>query len=325
MKFGLLSPQGFLYGLPKDSTSALRKIMKLAEIAEELGFHSVWVTDHFIPFPFITSDNVLEAWTLLSFLASKTYKIRLGTLVTCNLYRFPTVLAKMASTLDVLSRGRLEFGIGACWYAEEFSRYGITYPRFSERIRMLDEALEIIKLSWTKREVNYHGKYYRVKGLIMEPKPIQKPHSPVVIGGSSKSILYVVAKHANKWNYMGEPKFIKKKYGFIRKECLRLGRKNCNIKITYLTWIISDKNTSSLTIYLLKFVSLFARRTLSKIALRDLKILFRPGGYILGTYAMITEKIRELEDMGVSELIIYFPIVSEEVIENFTKHVIDKV
>ena len=120
----------------------------------------------------------------------------------------------MASTLDVLSGGRLEFGIGACWYAEEFSRYGIAFPRFSERIRMLDEALVIIKLSWTGREVNYHGKYYRVKGLIMVPKPIQKPHPPVVIGGSSKSILNVVAKHANKWNYMGKPQLIKKKIQF---------------------------------------------------------------------------------------------------------------
>ena len=171
--------------------------LTIAKEAEQLGYDSVWVSDHFI------SPNGrpygLEAWTVLSALASSTRKIRLGTYVLCNQFRHPSLLAKMASTLDNISKGRLELGIGAGWLRDEHTAFGFEWKKHSERVERLRETVEIIKQLWTKNHVSYEGKHFQLKHATLEPKPYQNPHPPVWVGGNSEAIRKIVAELGDGW------------------------------------------------------------------------------------------------------------------------------
>jgi len=171
--------------------------LTIAKEAEQLGYDSVWVSDHFIS-PNSRSYG-LEAWTVLSALASSTHKIRLGTYVLCNQFRHPSLLAKMASTLDNISKGRLELGIGAGWLRKEHLAFGFNWDKHSARIERLRETIEITKTLWTKDRMSYVGKYFQLKEATLEPKPFQKPHPPVWIGGNSEIIRKVVAELGDGW------------------------------------------------------------------------------------------------------------------------------
>jgi probable F420-dependent oxidoreductase len=171
--------------------------LTIAKKAEQLGYDSVWVSDHFI------SPNGrpygLEAWTILSALASSTHKIRLGTYVLCNQFRHPSLLAKMAATLDNVSGGRLDLGIGAGWLRDEHLAFGFGWDKHSARVERLREAVEMIRKLWTENHVSYEGKYFQLKDATLEPKPLQKPHLPIWIGGNSNSIRKVVADAGDGW------------------------------------------------------------------------------------------------------------------------------
>ncbi len=163
-----------------------------------------WTFDHFIPLGPDTTGPQLEGWTLLGALAARTERLRLGLMVTGNIYRHPAVLAKIGATVDVISRGRLDFGIGAGWNELECSMYGIPLYTPGERIRRLGEACEVFKRLWTETVANFDGKYYQLKDARCEPKPVQKPYPPYVIGGSGEQLtLRIVAQYANIWNFVG--------------------------------------------------------------------------------------------------------------------------
>ncbi len=163
-----------------------------------------WAFDHFIPLGPDPTGPQLEGWTLLAALAARTERIRVGLMVTGNTYRHPAVLAKIGATVDVISHGRLDFGIGAGWNELESNMYGIPLYTPGERIRRLGEACEVIKRLWTETVANFDGKYYQLKDARCEPKPIQKPYPPFVIGGSGEQLtLRVVAQYANIWNFAG--------------------------------------------------------------------------------------------------------------------------
>src|SRR3989440_5241037 len=163
-----------------------------------------WAFDHFIPLGPDPTGTQLEGWTLLGALAARTERLRLGLMVTGNIYRHPAVLAKIGATVDVISHGRLDFGIGAGWNELECSMYGIPLYTPGERIRRLGEACEVIKLLWTETVANFDGKYYQLKDARCEPKPVQKPNPPFVIGGSGEQLtLRIVAQYANIWNFVG--------------------------------------------------------------------------------------------------------------------------
>ncbi|MFN4336919.1 MAG: TIGR03560 family F420-dependent LLM class oxidoreductase [Candidatus Nitrosocaldus sp.] len=200
IEVGVLLPQGWIDDL---NGLGFEYIKRFALTAETLGFDSLWAYDHFIPYreyrPFI-GKPMLECWTLLSAIAAVTSKIRIGQVVTCNSYRNPALLAKMASTLDYVSNGRLEFGIGAGWYEEEYISYGYTFPRARVRVEQLDEALSIIKSMWVDEASTFHGRYYDVSDAINYPKPLQRPHPPIMVGGSGRLLLKVAAKHADIYN-----------------------------------------------------------------------------------------------------------------------------
>jgi len=148
----------------------------------------------------------MEAWTLLTALVRDTRRIRIGILVTCNGYRNPALLAKMAATVDVLSNGRLIHGIGSGWFAEEYDGYGYEFPDVPVRLAQLDESLRLQKLLWTTERPSFDGRYYRLREAWCEPRPLQKPHPPILIGGGGEKVLLrLVARHAQLWNCAGEP------------------------------------------------------------------------------------------------------------------------
>lgn len=185
-----------------------------------------WAFDHFIPLGPDPTGPQLEGWTLLGALAARTERLRLGLMVTGNTYRHPAILANIAATVDVISHGRLDFGIGAGWNESEHSMYGMPLYSPGERIRRLGEACEVIKLLWTEPVTNFDGKYYQLKDARCEPKPVQQPYPPFVIGGSGEQLtLRVVAKYANIWNFVGgSSEVFNHKQEVLDRYCTEIGR-----------------------------------------------------------------------------------------------------
>lgn len=170
-------------------------------VAEEAGFDHLWPFDHLIALGSDPAAPIFDGWTILGAIAATTKRIRIGLNVTGNPYRHPGVLAKIAVTIDHLSQGRLEVGMGAGWNEPEFQMYGLPFPRASDRIRMLDESIQAMKLLWTEPRATFPGRFYQLTEAIAEPKPVQRPHPPIWIGGSGpQHTLRVVAQHADVWN-----------------------------------------------------------------------------------------------------------------------------
>jgi F420-dependent oxidoreductase-like protein len=173
-------------------------------IAEEGGFDHLWVFDHLNPIVGELTGVEWEGWTLLAAMAEATSRVRIGVMVTANTYRHPAVLAKMAVTVDHLSGGRLEFGLGAGWAEVEHRMLGLDFPPVGERISRLGEACEVIRKLWTEEVADHDGPAYRLVGAIQNPKPLQKPHPPIWLGGAGeRQTLRVVAEHADVWNLAG--------------------------------------------------------------------------------------------------------------------------
>ena len=193
------------------------------------------VFDHFYPINVADSTGpCLEGWTLLAALAAQTERLRLGVMVTGNTYRHPAVLANMGATVDHISHGRLDFGIGAAWNEQEHAAYGIPLFAPGERIRRLGEACEVIRRLWTEETVTFAGKYYQLTEARCEPKPVQKPYPPVIIGGSGEQLtLRVVARYANIWNAAaaagGAAEFTRKS-GILDEHCAAIGRDPAEIE-----------------------------------------------------------------------------------------------
>jgi F420-dependent oxidoreductase-like protein len=193
--------------------------------AERLGYDAAFAYDHFVAVMMDPYDPCLEAWTALAALAARTTRLRLGVLVTGNTYRHPAVLAKMATTVDVVSGGRPEFRIGAGWFEPEHRSLGIPFRTAGERCAMLDEALHVIRALWTERDVSFDGRFYRLAGAIAEPKPIQQPHPPIVVAGSGeRRMLRVVARHADGWSSFGSPSVCARKIAVLVEHCRAEGR-----------------------------------------------------------------------------------------------------
>ncbi|MFQ6011889.1 MAG: TIGR03560 family F420-dependent LLM class oxidoreductase [Nitrososphaerales archaeon] len=217
--------------------------------AEELGYESVWMTDHFFPFPQPTNKAYLEVLSVLSGLASVTSKIRLGILVLSNSYRLPSMLAKISSTIDNISDGRLEFGLGAGWFEPEYTAYGYPYPKASVRIAQLKEALQIIKLMWTQETPSFEGKHYKISEVLCSPKPTQKPHPPITVGGEGERILHVVAEEADRWNFRGYFATIedfKKKSLELDNICKDVGRDPATVQRSIAGLLTTDADENKL-------------------------------------------------------------------------------
>ena len=203
MRFGAFVPQGWRHDLVEIPVEKHWETMTgVARTIEQGGYESLWVYDHFHTVPLPTQEVTYEAWTLMAAVAVATDTVRIGQMCTCNTYRPPSYLAKVAASIDVISGGRLEMGIGAGWYEHEHDGYGYPFLKPSERIGMLREGVEIMKAMWTEDEVNYDGKYYQLKGAISQPKPLQDPHIPFwIAGGGERLTLNIAARHAQYTNF----------------------------------------------------------------------------------------------------------------------------
>ena len=212
---------------PRDVPYAVRR--DYWREAEALGYDWASVGDHFIANPIFgahDTDPWLEAWTSLAALAEATDRLHVGVLVTSVGYRHPAVLAKMAATLDVIAGGRLEFGIGAGYLEAEYRMYGLPFPPASVRIAQLDEAIQVCKLLWTQERANFAGKYFTLTDAVCEPKPVQRPHPPIWLGGmGEQKTLRVVAEHADGWNAFPMPvPQLQHKLDVLRGHCAAVGR-----------------------------------------------------------------------------------------------------
>lgn len=212
----------------QDTTiEALRTVWRLAD---ESGFDHVWDFDHFASIGAGGPDRpVYEGWALQAAMAEATKRVRIGCMVTGNTYRNPALLAKVAVTVDHLSGGRLEFGIGAAWAAIEHSMYGL--EGLDHRVGRLSESLQIIRSLWTEERTNFDGRYYKMTDAIANPKPIQKPYPPIWIGASGPSTIRLVARHADVWNIGGgEPDRVSELIQILEEACTAIGRDSSAIR-----------------------------------------------------------------------------------------------
>jgi F420-dependent oxidoreductase-like protein len=221
IKFGVFLP---FYAFRNTKTGSLFNLIRDITLeCERLGYHSVLLDDHLM----LNKMPILECWTTLSALSSATKTVRLGTMVTCNSFRNPALLAKMAATIDNISDGRLELAIGAGVQKNEHNAYGFPFPPTKARIERLNEAVEIIKKMWTEEKASYNGKHYTIKDSVCEPKPVQKPHLPITIGGGGEKLtLQVTARHADRhdWGYIPSVEEYKRKLKVLEKHCAAVGR-----------------------------------------------------------------------------------------------------
>jgi F420-dependent oxidoreductase-like protein len=202
-----------------------RELEGLCQRCEEIGFDSAWLMDHFTWGP---TSSVLECWTTLTALACETRRIHVGSFFLCNGYRNPALVAKMAATLDVISDGRLELGVGAGWKEDEYKAYGYNFGTKAERIARLDEAVTIMKLMWSGKPVTFNGKYYHISEAVCRPKPVQREGPRLWIGGGGEQLtLRVTAKHANACNFSGISTTLEtfeRKLAILEHHCRHIGR-----------------------------------------------------------------------------------------------------
>jgi len=208
----------------------IEQLRAVWRIADEAGFDHVWDFDHLASIGEGGPDRpIYEGWTLQAAIAEATKRVRIGCLVTGNTYRNPALLAKIAVTVDHLSGGRLEFGIGAAWAEIEHQMYGI--DGLDHRVGRLSESLQIIKSLWTEDRTNFEGRYYRMTDAIANPKPLQKPHPPIWIGASGATTLRLVARHGDVWNISGgDPDRVKELTARLDDACGAVGRDPAEIR-----------------------------------------------------------------------------------------------
>ena len=233
--FGVFIPQGWkmeLQGI-EGAEAKWNTAVDIAVLAEQLGYDSLWVYDHFHNVPRPAHEAVFECWTTIAAMSQRTSRIRLGQMVGCNSYRNPGLLAKITSTVDVISGGRLDWGIGAGWYESEYKGYGFEFAKPSERIGMLKETVEIVKSMWTNAETTYDGKHYKLSRAQCDPKPLQQPHPPVWIGGGGEQLtLRVVAQHADVSNFGSSLEEFISKREILKGHCVTVGRDEDTIRKT---------------------------------------------------------------------------------------------
>ncbi|MHA2365691.1 MAG: LLM class F420-dependent oxidoreductase [Candidatus Hodarchaeales archaeon] len=243
MKVGLQIPN---FTFPSGSEGFADEIKNIVTTAEDAGFYSIWVMDHFFqlgnpdkPGPLLgpPGDDMHEGYSVLNYVAAHTSKVKLGTMVTGNIYRYPGMLVKTATTLDVMSGGRAYFGLGAGWYQLESEALGLPFHNWKIRFEMLEEALQITKQMWSDDDGEFNGKHYQLKQTMCHPQPLQKPHPPILIGGMGpKKTLRFVAKYADACNLftgagMGP---VENAINVLKKHCKREGRDYEEIEKTTL-------------------------------------------------------------------------------------------
>jgi F420-dependent oxidoreductase-like protein len=288
--FGVFMPQGWKMELSSiDGAEAKwQRAVELATLAEELGYDSLWLYDHVHNVPKPAHEAVFECWMTAAAISQRTSRIRIGQMVGCNSYRNPALLAKMTSTFDVISGGRLDWGIGAGWYQNEYEAYGYEFPPAKVRIGMLREAVEIVRSMWSEQETTYDGRYYKLVRANCDPKPLQQPRPPILIGGGGEQLtLRVVARLADRSNFGGKPDEFAHKTEVLRRHCKDVGRDYDEIEKTWSPEV-------------------FVRETEQEVIDAGSQSFWGEpfdswsAGNLVGTPEQVAEKIRTYMDLGVN-------------------------
>ncbi|MCI0794788.1 MAG: LLM class flavin-dependent oxidoreductase [Chloroflexi bacterium] len=278
--------------------------------ADTLGYHSATLYD-------LLNSPALECWTTLSALAAVTERIRLTPLVLANLYRPPALLAKMSATLDVISRGRLELGIGAGGGGGDHRASGISFPSTAERVRMLEEAVELIKKSWIEDRADFQGRYYSLEQSLNEPKPVQQPHPPVLIGGHGEThLLRAVARHADICNIGFEMSLEEHqaKMEILKRHCNEFGRDAAEIEVTHNTRVVIGATQG-------EFEALAAQGAAGDNVSFSAYIESLSRG-IAGTPEQCIQQLARYVDSGIRYFFLLFPDpISSESLELFAREV----
>jgi F420-dependent oxidoreductase-like protein len=288
VRVGLQIPN-FTY--PEGSAQIAGTLEKIARATEDAGFYSLWVMDHFFQISMIGPPELemLEGYTALGYLAALTHRVKLGTMVTGVIYRYPGILVKTVTTLDVLSKGRAYFGIGAAWNEQEAKGLGTPFPPLGTRFEMLEEALQITRQMWSANNGPYRGKHYQLEQSLCTPQPLSKPYPAILVaGGGEKKTLRLVAQYADACNIYGPPETVRAKLAILRGHCDALGRNYDAIEKT----------------------------TLGTVDLQPGKMTVRE----------VLDQCKTLADLGVDQVIYNLPNVHEiDVLHTFGKEIIPAV
>jgi F420-dependent oxidoreductase-like protein len=287
IRFGIHSGQ---------QNSSYEDYQALWKMAEDLGYDWASVFDHFLPIQSDPEGPCFDGPTLLSAMAAQTSRIRCGIIVVGNTYRNPAVLANIATTIDHVSNGRLELGIGAAWYEMEHQEYGIPFPTAGRRIRMMGETAKILKSLWTEHRTTFEGRYYQVRDALCEPKPLQKPHIPLWIGGMGEQLtLRMVAESADGWNtfFMPEEAYLHK-LDVLAAHCADVGRDPALIrKALVLQAVIGEDE---------KEIASRAERVGARFGVRDIESLRQRA--LVGTPEQCVDQLRSYVKLGVGDFLV---------------------
>lgn len=286
------------------------------ELDRDSNFDSLWLMDHFVTgfgTAFGSEGECLESWTALAALAQATSRVRLGVLVTGNTYRHPAVLAKQATTVDHISGGRLEFGIGAAWHSYEHESFGIRFYTTRERLERLDEAVQVIKLLWTQPRPKFEGRYYQLKEPPYNPPNVQSPHPPILVGGGGENrTLRTAARYADASNVMGTPEEVAHKFRVLEERCREAGRDFSQIRRTVQVPLFLSDDPA------------FRQRVVQGIAsARGVSEDQAARSLLLGSIDEVKQQVKAFIDAGVQEFMLaQWPRFHAESLRRFSEQVI---
>jgi F420-dependent oxidoreductase-like protein len=297
LKFGLFVPQGWKMDLAEidDPVAQFEAMTAVAKAADaEPNWHSIWLYDHFHTVPTPEIETTFECWTTTATLARDTTRVRLGQMTGCNGFRNPALYAKIASTVDVASHGRLDAGLGAGWYKHEWEAYGYEFPETPKRMQRFKEAVQIVHTMWTEEKPVFKGKHYQIDGPINEPKGAQKPHIPFwIAGGGEKVTLKLVAQYGDACNIGREPDGIRHKLDVLKRHCDTLGRNYDEIiKSAEADIVLIDEGTNPDEVRNRGDFPTFGWPTL------------------IGTPDQVRAHLHGLIDAGIDYVIVYFPRIA---------------
>lgn len=306
MRFGLFIPQGWRLDLAGIAVEHQWQVMRdLATYADTGPWESIWVYDHFHTVPVPTDEPTHEAWTLMAAFGAATQRVRLGQMCTCMGYRNPAYLAKVATTIDAISGGRVEMGIGAGWYEHEWNAYGYGFPSAGDRLGMLDEGVQIMRELWTSGRTTMVGRHYQVNGAICRPLPLQRGGIPLwIAGGGEKKTLRIAAKYASYTNFDGTPDVFRRKSEILAQHCADVGSdfdsitrsSNYNVVIGETEQDVRDK---------LEWIDEHYQPLVPADELQRTNEQFKSGP-LVGTPEQIVERLQSANEMGMSYAICYF-------------------
>jgi len=324
MRLGLFIPQGWRLDLtgidPADQWTAM---LDVARAADNGPFESIWVYDHFHTVPVPTEEATHEAWTLMAAFAAATSRVRLGQMCTCMGYRNPAYLAKVAATVDLISGGRAEMGIGGGWYEHEWRAYGYGFPTAGERLGMLDEGVQIMRQLWTEGTATFSGKHYQVDGAISRPLPLQEGGIPLWIAGAGeRKTLRTAAKYAQYTNFSANPETWRHKSEVLAQHCREAGTDfdaivrstNFNVVIGETEKDVQDRLAWVRSHYAPYVPAEQVEQEYAGFA----------NSRLTGTPEQIVQALHEVHAQGVGYVILYFPEIAYDRsgLELFVKQVV---